>query len=179
MKNWTLLIITIAAFTNGLLAGGNVDRLLVATPAWEDVGLNGWADFSRAADLEHGQIVYPLMALSSTALAVVAAVLIVWNRPFPRGPLLPVGLSATFMIVALPFSLRAVPFMQSLRGVHDGDMAALQRAFSGAHFWGQFQGYFHIAAFCAQLWAIAEVAGLGRQKANLKPGSICEKQDMS
>lgn len=159
MRKWTLLIITIAAFTNGLLAGGNVDRPLVATPAREEVGLNGWADFSRAADLEHGQIVYPLMALGSTGLAVLPAVLLVWSRTFPRGPLLPVGLSAAFMIVALPFSLRAVPFMQSLRGVHDGDMVAPQRASSGAHFWGRFQGYFHVAPFCAQLWAIAALAG--------------------
>lgn len=30
MRKWTLLIITIAAFTNGLL---------VATPAWEELGL--------------------------------------------------------------------------------------------------------------------------------------------
>jgi hypothetical protein len=64
------------------------------------------------------------------------------------------------MIVALPFSLKAVPFMQSLRGIHDGDTAALGRAFAGAHFWGRFQGYFHLAAFFCQLWAIAALARL-------------------
>ena len=163
MIKWTLLFVTIAALTNGLLAGGNVDRLLVASPAWEQVGLNGWADFSRAADLGHGQIVYPLMALGSTVLAVLAAVPFVWKRQFPRYTVVPVGLSAAFMIVALPFSLKAVPFMQSLRSIPDGDIAALAQAFAGAHFWGRFQGYFHLAAFCSQLWAIAALARLGGQ----------------
>jgi hypothetical protein len=134
--------------------------LLVATPAWEEVGLRGWADFSRVADLGHGQIFYPLMALGSTALAVLAAVISFWKRPFLRGAVLPVGLSAAFMIVALPFSLKAVPFMQSLRAIHDGDMAALGVAFSGAQFWGRLQGYLHLAAFCSQLWAIVALARL-------------------
>lgn len=158
MRKRTLLLITIAGFTNGLLAGGNVDRLLVATPAWEDIGLKSWADFSRVADLGHGQIFYPVMALGSTTLAVLAAIIVIWKPSFPRGAFLPVALSAVFMIFALPFSLKAVPFMQSLRGIHDDDLIALARAFSGVHFYGQFQGYFHVFAFCAQLWAIAAMA---------------------
>jgi hypothetical protein len=160
MTRTTLMLVTSAALVNGLLAGGNVDRLLVATPALEEVGLNAWADFSRAADLGHGQILYPLLALGSTVLAVVAAVIFVWERRTPSAALAAIGLSATFMIVALPFSLKAVPFMQSLRGIHDGDTAALGRAFAGAHFWGRFQGYFHLAAFFCQLWAIAALARL-------------------
>lgn len=160
MTKWILLLIAAAALTNGLLTGGNVDRLLVATPAWEEVGLNGWADFSRAADLKHGQIVYPLMALGSTVLAAVGAVLSFWKHRSLRGALFPVGLSAAFMIIALPFSLKAVPFMQSLRTIPDGDMATLSQAFAGAHFWGRFQGFFHLAAFCSELWAIAALARL-------------------
>jgi hypothetical protein len=146
MTRTTLMLVTIAALVNGLLAGGNLDRLLVATPAWEEVGLNAWADFSRAADLGHGQILYPLLALGSTVLAVVAAVIFVWKRRTPSAALAAIGLSATFM--------------QSLRSIHDGDTAALGRAFAGAHFWGRFQGYFHLAAFCCQLWAIAALARL-------------------
>ena len=158
-SKWILLLaVTLTALLNGLLTGGNVDRLLVATPAWQAVGLNGWADFSRAADLGHGQVVYPLMALGSTALAALAAVIVVSKRQSQPGALLPVALSAALMILALPFSLKAVPFMQSLRSTPDGDMAALAQAFAGAHFWGRFQGYFHLAAFCSQLWAIAALA---------------------
>jgi hypothetical protein len=154
-----------AAFTNGLLAGGNVDRLLVATPAWEQVGLTGWADFSRAADLGHGQIFYPAIALGSTALAVLAVASLMRKPTGRRDILVSVGLSAGFMIIALPFSLKAVPFMQSLRSIHDGELAALKQAFAGAHFWGGFQGYFHIAAFCSELWAVAALARFGDRAA--------------
>ncbi len=143
---------------NGLLAGGNVDRLLVATPAWKEVGLNIWADFSRVADLGHGQIIYPTLALGSTGLAILAAVSMIGRRHQERRSFLPVGLSAAFMLAALPFSLKAVPFMQSLRGIRDGEMTALQQAFVGAHYWGSFQSYFHLAAFCTQLWAIAALS---------------------
>ncbi len=156
MSRWTLPLVAIAAFTNGLLAGGNVDRLLVAMPAWEEVGLNGWADFSRAADLGHGQIVYPLLALGSTAVAALAALSLL--RKGRVDGWLAVVLSAGFMVSALPFSLKAVPFMQSLRAIPDGDMPALARAFAGAHFWGRFQDWFHLAAFCCQLWAIAALS---------------------
>lgn len=122
MPRTTLMLVTTAALVNGLLAGGNVDRLLVATPAWEVVGLNGWVDFSRAADLGRGQVVYPVMALGSTALTVLAAATaFVGKRRFSRRALLPVGLSAALMLMALPFSLKAVPFMQSLRTISNGD----------------------------------------------------------
>jgi hypothetical protein len=151
---WTLTLIMVAAFTNGLPTGGNIDRLLVATPAGERVGLDGWADFSRFADLGNGQFVYPLMALGSTALVVLAAILFISKDRSLRGPMLPIGLAAASMIVALPFSLKAVPFMMSLRDIHDGDVVALGRAFAGAHFWGRPQSYFHLTSFCAQMWAI-------------------------
>ena len=151
---WLLGLTLGAAFLNGFLTGGNVDRLLVATPAWNHLGLDAWADFSRNADLGSGQIVYPLMALGSTALAVLAAAIYFWKARCLRGLLLPIGLSAAFMVVALPFSLRAIPYMTSLRHIQDADAVALGRAFAGAHLWGRFQSCFHIAAFCAQLWSI-------------------------
>src|SRR5579883_3384859 len=109
MRKWTLSLIGLTAFMNGLLAGGNVDRLLVATPGWKEVGLNSWADFSRAADLGRGQIVYPTLALGSTGLAILAAVSMIRSRHQERRSFLPVGLSAALMFAALPFSLKAVP----------------------------------------------------------------------
>lgn len=160
MAKWTLPLLIITVFTNGLLSGGNFDRLLVATPAWKEVGLRGWADFSRAADLGNGQIVYPLLAIGSTVLAFLAVLTFLWTPRRPPAALVPVGLSAVFMIIALPFSLKAVPFMQSLRTIGNGDVAGLGRAFGGAHFWGSYQGYFHLAAFCCQIWALVAVARL-------------------
>jgi hypothetical protein len=112
-----------------------------------------------------GRSFYPALALGSTALVVLAAATLFWKPSGRRDILVSVGLSAGFMIIALPFSLKAVPFMQSLRSIHDGDVAALKQAFAGARFWGGFQGYFHIAAFCSELWAVAALARFGHRVA--------------
>jgi hypothetical protein len=49
LSSRTLLII--AVLFSGLLAGGNIDRSLVAMPAWQEVGATAWTEFSRHADL--------------------------------------------------------------------------------------------------------------------------------
>ena len=64
-----------ATIVNGLLAGGNVDRAIVARPAWGQIGFAAWADYSRHADLGNGQWFYPVMALGGTLLSVLAAIL--------------------------------------------------------------------------------------------------------
>jgi len=170
---WVLGLTVTAAFLNGFLAGGNVDRLLVATPAWNRVGLNAWADFSRNADLGSGQIVYPFMAIGSTVLTILAAVMFILKGRSWRGVLLPIAFSAAFMVIALPFSLKAVPFMTSLGHIQDGDAVALGQAFAGAHYWGRFQGYFHVAAFCAQLWAIIALARCSVERLPFNPSLKC------
>ena len=73
MLRWVLILMIAATLLDGLLAGGNVDRLLVATPAWSRTGLAAWADFTRHADLENGMLIYPTMALGGTVIFVLAA----------------------------------------------------------------------------------------------------------
>jgi len=155
---WVLPLVIFAAIADGLLAGGNIDRLLVATPAWIDVGLNGWADFSRNADLGNGILVYPAMALGGTLAVVLAAAVFLLKGRTPQRATLPVVLSATLMLVALPFSLKATPYMLSLHSISDGDFDALGRAFAGAHYWGRLQSIAHLAAFGTELWAIVALA---------------------
>jgi hypothetical protein len=41
----------VATVFSGALAGLSIDRMVVALPAWRRVGLLGWANFSRHADL--------------------------------------------------------------------------------------------------------------------------------
>jgi len=154
-----LALILAATILDGLLSGGNVDRLLVATPAWHQLGLSAWAEFSRYADLGNGVVVYPAMALGGTAASVLAAILFVSEMRSVRGVGLPIALAAVLMLVALPFSLLATPFMLSLRHMDAGNLPALTSAFSGAHYWGRLQGVFHVAAFFANLWSIAAFAG--------------------
>jgi hypothetical protein len=67
LSSRTLLII--AVLFSGLLAGGNIDRSLVAMPAWQEVGVTAWTEFSRHADLANGLILYPLEALAEPCSA--------------------------------------------------------------------------------------------------------------
>jgi hypothetical protein len=156
--NWPLWLMAGAAVADGLLAGGNLDRLLVATPAWTRVGLNGWADFTRSADLANGIIVYPAMALGGTVIVVLSAIIFAVGGRLPRHASTPVFLAAFLMLAALPFSLKATPFVMSLRHIDNGNVVELGRAFAGAHFWGGWQGILHLAAFCSEVWAIASLA---------------------
>ena len=155
---WVLGLVIAATILNGLLAGGNVDRMLVATPAWGQIGLAAWADFSRHADLGNGIFVYPTMAIGGTFISIAAAVLFIYATHLRNRVSLPIIFAAALRLAALPFSLEATPFMMSLRHINAADMVALGDAFSGAHFWGRLQGIFHVAAFCANLWSIVAVS---------------------
>jgi len=166
MKSWILGLVIVAAALNGLLAGGNVDRALVAMPAWRQVGTTGWAEFSRHADLANGQWVYPALAFGGTLTSVIAAILCAWAWRRDRRAVVPVALAAVLMLVSLPVSFQAIPYMQSLRHISNDDPAALVRAFSGFEFWGRFQGILHVMAFGANLWSLIVVANSGAWNEN-------------
>jgi len=148
---WILGLVIAAAVLNGLLAGGNVDRALVAMPAWREVGMSNWADFSRHADLGHGQFIYPAMAIGGTLLSLSAAILFSLFNGRPRGALWLIVAGAALMIISLPISFKAAPFMLSLRHIANSDAVALSRAFAGFEFWGRGQGLLHLLAFSANL----------------------------
>src|SRR3954470_20176450 len=59
-------LIILALLVSGFLAGTNIDRALVLMPAWQQVGVSAWAEFSRHANLGNGLIVYPLAGFSAT-----------------------------------------------------------------------------------------------------------------
>jgi hypothetical protein len=62
-----VIFVVSATLANGLLAGGDVDRWLVGMPAWQSVGVLGWANYSRLADLGNGFVLYPILAIGGTA----------------------------------------------------------------------------------------------------------------
>src|SRR5216684_8245748 len=66
-------LLAAAAVLGGLLAGLDVDRTLVAMPAWQAVGPTAWAEFSRHADLGKGLFLYPLEAIGTFLLLMAAA----------------------------------------------------------------------------------------------------------
>ena len=61
-------LLVAATLVGGLLAGANVDRALVAMPAWQQVGPESWAAFSRHADLGNGFVLYPVEAVGAALL---------------------------------------------------------------------------------------------------------------
>ena len=49
--------LTLAATVfNAFLGGGGLDRVAIQMPAWRQVGIVPWAEFSRHADLGNGLI---------------------------------------------------------------------------------------------------------------------------
>ena len=155
---WILVLTVAAAVVNGLLAGGNVDRALIAMPAWRAVGMAPWADFSRNADLGRGQLVYPVLAIGGTLLSLGAAFFLGRPRGRPREARWFVGVAALLMLVSLPVSFRAAPFMLSLRHLDDTNLVGLRQAFAGFEFWGRWQGILHVLAFGANLGGMIALA---------------------
>jgi len=68
----------------GLLAGGNVDRGVVAMPAGQQLGPTAWAVFSRDADLGNGLLFYPPEGIGGALLALVAAASFYFDRTASR-----------------------------------------------------------------------------------------------
>lgn len=160
-KTYVLVGVTIAAtMLNGFLTGGNVDRSFVAMPAWQQVGFATWATFSRHADLGTGQLLYPFMAFGGTLLTLLAAILVKTTGTQRWKRILPFFLAAICMVVSLPFSFKATPFMLSLRHIDNQNTVVLQQAFLGFEYWGRLQGFFHLVAFCCNLWSLIVIFSL-------------------
>jgi hypothetical protein len=82
MKATRALIIgtvVVAAF-----GGALIDRAVVATPAWEQLGPAAWAAYSCHADLGNGLIAYPIYGIGLAVLAIAAAISYRFDRGAPR-----------------------------------------------------------------------------------------------
>src|SRR4051812_33040556 len=160
----TRFLLVAATVLSGLLAGGNLDRAFVAMPAWEQVGVLAWAEFSRRADLGNGLVLYPLEAIGAFLLLLAAAVSLYVGRAVKARIALP--LCGTIVLAAggLLCTLKAAPIMLSVG--HLSDPAALRQAFEGFRFWGDIRGVAQVLAFFAAVWALAALCGAdtGRQQ---------------
>ena len=58
MASRTWILIVAATLLHGILAGVTVDRIPVGLPAWYEVGVVAWADYSRSADLGNGPLLF-------------------------------------------------------------------------------------------------------------------------
>jgi hypothetical protein len=152
-RSWSRGLVVASAVMGGLM-GGLVDRALVATPAWNHLGVLAWADYSRHADLGNGLTVYPIVYIGWTVLAVAAAVSCWLDRNAPRAAAIPVYLAALFLLAVMATTLKAAPIMLGVPQLGD-DAAALQHAFDQFTFWGIYvRGVFLALAFLSTLWAL-------------------------
>jgi hypothetical protein len=149
-----LVIATVAVL--GLI-GSEFDRAVVATPAWQRLGVADWAAFSRHADLGNGLVVYPIVGILPTLLAVAAAISHRLDRDRRRSAGVPIQLTALFMLGVMATTAVAAPIMLGVDDLHD--TASLRHAFETFTLWGVYvRGAFFAAAFVAGLWAVATEA---------------------
>jgi hypothetical protein len=154
MPSTTRRLLIAATLVNGLLASGNINRGLVDMPAWRQVGVLGWAAFSRQADLgPRAMIVYPGEAFIGMILSVAAAAKFRRDPGAPRAAAIPLYAAALLTIGGLLFTTQAAPIMLSVRHLGD-DPVALQHAFDGFAYWGLWRGACQSAAYVASFWAL-------------------------
>ncbi len=147
------LLLILATFVSGLLAGMNIDRSFVAMPAWQQIGANSWAEFSRHADLGNGLILYPLEAFGGALLTLAAAIMFHFDRSAPRKAIVPLYAAVLFAAGGLALTVKAAPIMLGIRDL--SHPAALRQAFEGFWYWGNLRAASQVLAFVSQLTALA------------------------
>jgi hypothetical protein len=145
-----------ATLLGGILAGINIDRAIVAIPAWKQVGAVAWAAFSEKADLGNGLFLYPLVAIGGALLNIGAVLSYRLDRVKSPSHFFPLSLGALLAIGGLLVTVKAAPIMLGVPHL-DGDPSAIQKAFDGFNFWGGIRGFFQIGAFAANLWSLSSL----------------------
>jgi hypothetical protein len=155
-------LLIIATLIGGMLAGGDIDRSLVAMPAWQRVGATSWAAFSRHADLANGLVLYPVEAVGGAAMLALAAVALHFGRFRSRAVLIPLYGALAFAITGLLLTLKAAPLMLSIDNVDDPQV--LQQTFEGFRFWGDIRGACQILAFVLEVFALVALVRCSAQR---------------
>jgi hypothetical protein len=156
--------IIIASLFSGLLAGGNIYRYLLEVPAWKHLTIADWAIYSRHADLSNGLFLFPLEAIGSTVPLVIAAVIIIRNRPLVNPVAWPVYSATLLALAGIVLTLFAAPQMLRLQKTSI-DPAIIQEIFDRFHYWGSWRAIAQVFSFVACIWAISKMP-------LLKPDSI-------
>src|SRR5213080_1557766 len=153
-----VIFVLSATLADGLLAGGDVDRWLVGMPAWQAVGVAGWANYSRLADLSIGLVLYPILAIGGTLLSLAAAMTFMRQVKHERFVAIPIYAAAALAVAGLLMTVKAAPFMLSLRHIGNEEVALLKHAFNGFKLWGGVRTVLQTLAFAANLWSLAAIA---------------------
>jgi hypothetical protein len=137
------------------LFGSLLDRALVATPAWRDLGVQAWADYSRHADLHNGLFVYSIGGILCWALVFAAALAYRLDRSTPRQAGPPIYLAALGALGGIVTTIVAAPVMLHVGQLSDTETAALHNAFETFTLWGVYvRGICFAAMFVCLAWAL-------------------------
>jgi hypothetical protein len=158
MARRTWILIVAATLFHGILAGVNVDRILVGLPAWYQVGVVAWADYSRSADLGNGLLLYSVLAIGGALFSLGAAISLIWQPTRRRSLVIAIYVAAALALAGLLLTFKAAPFMLRLRTIgRNDDVAHLQLAFNGFWFWSLIRGVMQSLAFVGNLWSLVEI----------------------
>ena len=131
-----------------------LDRVVVGIPAWQFLGAEAWAAFSRHADLGVGRIVYPVTGIGIAVLALAAAISYRAERDASPAARLFIYLAAIGGIGVMATTAIAAPIMLGVPNL--GDQTALTDAFNGFTLWGlQIRGAFWAVVLLASVGALA------------------------
>ncbi|HET6169086.1 MAG TPA: hypothetical protein VFE01_02850 [Terracidiphilus sp.] len=136
--------------------GSFVTRSVVDTPAWQRVGPVAWATFSRQADLRNGEVLYPILGIGSTVLAVALAAVNRLNRAVPKSAAVPIYSSALFAIGVILETTQAAPQMLSLTHLGN-DAVAIQHALNTFARWQAIRTACIALGYVSNLWALLSI----------------------
>ena len=154
MRTTKRLVLT-AALLGGMLATIALDKSIVAFPAWRQVGPVAWADFTRAAELGRGLILYPLQGISALLCSIAAAVALGFNRASARSATVAAYAAAALAVAALIVTrYRVAPSMLTLNRIGD-DPVVLERVFDQVRTWWTVKAALHALTFLANICTLA------------------------
>ncbi len=109
-----LVLLILATFFTGLLAGISLDKAVVQLPARRRLGEITFAAFSRANDLGNGLVLYSALGIGSAFLTIVAGIF-TWVDKVPLSTAWPLYCGVALAILHSFATSRAAPQMLRLR----------------------------------------------------------------
>jgi hypothetical protein len=147
-----VLLIALATAMNGLLAGLNVDTVLVKLPARRRIGAVAYATFARGNDLGNGLLVYPLLGIGAALLTVLAA-LFAFVSHARMEVVLPLSLATLLSLLHTFATTRAAPIMFNLKNTPDDEVLLAAKLDRFAR-WHTVRATLQVVAFFILLWGL-------------------------
>jgi hypothetical protein len=150
----TLSLLAAATALSGWLAGAALDRSAVATPVWQALGPEAWAQFSDHAVFGTGVTMDGVVGVLAAALIFAAAVSASFDRDSDRETPVPLILAVVFSLLGLLFTAKAEDLVQLLAASQPA--ADLQPIFDEYLIWGvDLRAAAAAVAFVAVVWALS------------------------